>query len=268
METRTLGATGIVVPVVGLGTWQAFDLPEARQPAADAVVAAMREAGTILADSSPMYGRAEAVLGRALSRVLTGDRAGAVVATKVWTPSVEEGRRQFQAQRRHFGRVELEQVHNLVNWQGHLSWLEEARGRGEILAIGATHYAASAFDELERVMRTGRVQAIQVPYNPRERAVERRILPLAAELGLGVLVMRPFAEGALMPGPPPDRLAPLGSASWGEALIRWILSDPRVTATIPATRDPGHARANARAGQGPWFGPEERRLVERLAGAA
>ena len=263
MERRTLGRTGVDLPVVGLGTWLTFDLPDGEQAAADAVVAAGFEEGIRLVDSSPMYGRAERVLGRALD----GFREQAFVATKIWTGSVEEGRAQLEDQLGFYGgRVDLEQVHNLVAWEAQLAWLESEREAGRVRYLGATHYASSAFDELARVMGTGAIDAIQIPYNPREREVEREILPLAEELGLGVIVMRPLAEGALMPGPEPERLEPLGVRTWAEALLKWALSDPRVTAVIPATTSPEHARENARAGSPPWLDPEQRRYVEELSG--
>jgi aryl-alcohol dehydrogenase-like predicted oxidoreductase len=264
MERRTLGRTGVEIPVVGLGTWATLDLPDAEQHLADAVVGAAFAAGTRLVDSSPMYGRAERVLGRALA----GRRDEAFVATKIWTPSVSEGRAQLEAQLAYYGgRVDLEQVHNLVAWREQLDRLERERDAGRVRFLGATHYSPSAFDELARVMRTGRIDAVQVPLNPREREAERELLPLAEELGLGVIVMRPLGgPGFPIPAPDPRELAPLGVSSWAQALLRWALSDPRVTAVIPATRNPEHARENAAAGAGPWFGPEERELVERLAG--
>lgn len=169
------------------------------------------------------------------------------------------------------GYVDLYQVHNLVAWQQHLVLLEHLRDEGRVKALGATHYSPSAFPELETVMRTGRIHAIQIPYNPIEREVERRILPLAAELGLGIVVMRPFGEGSLMRRQPDARaLEPLrafGVTTWAQALLKWVLSDPRCTVAIPATTDAEHMRANAQAGEPPWFGPEERALVSRLAGA-
>jgi aryl-alcohol dehydrogenase-like predicted oxidoreductase len=263
MERRTLGRTGVDLPVVGLGTWLTFDLPDAEQDAADAVVAAGFQQGARLVDTSPMYGRAERVLGRALD----GFREEAFVATKVWTGSVEEGRAQLEEQLDFYdGRVDLEQVHNLVAWEAHLGWLESEREAGRVRYLGATHYAPSAFEELARVMRTGAIDAIQIPYNPREREVEHEILPLAKELELGVIVMRPLGEGALLPGPSADRLSPLGAETWAEALLKWALSDPRVTAVIPATTSPEHARQNARAGSPPWLGADERRYVEELCG--
>jgi aryl-alcohol dehydrogenase-like predicted oxidoreductase len=263
MERRTFGRTGVELPVVGLGTWATLDLPDDEQHVADDVVGTAFATGTTLVDSSPMYGRAERVLARALGDL----REQAFVATKIWAPSVDQGRAQLEAQLRHYrGRVDLEQVHNLVAWREHLDWLERERDAGRIRFLGATHYAASAFDELAAVMRAGRIDGIQIPLNPRERDVEREILPLAEDLGLGVIVMRPLGgAGSPIPAPGPRELEPLAVETWAQALLRWALSDPRVTAVIPATRNAAHARENAAAGSPPWFGPEERRLVEELA---
>jgi diketogulonate reductase-like aldo/keto reductase len=262
MERRPLGKNGAELPVVGLGSWLTFDVGDESQGLADAVVHAAFDEGVRLVDSSPMYGRAQRVLGRALDQF----RDEAFVATKIWTSSVDEGRAQFDAQRQFFGgRVELEQIHNLVSWEAHLDWLEKERDAGLIGQLGATHYSPSAFGELERVMRSGRIEAIQIPYNPHEREVEARILPLAQDLGLGVIVMRPLGEGELMPGPHPHELQSLSVETWAQALVKWSLSDPRVTAVIPATAKPQHGRENARAGSPPWFGPEQRKLVETLA---
>jgi diketogulonate reductase-like aldo/keto reductase len=253
METRRLG------PVVGLGTWNTFGGDERL---ASEVVGAAFEAGTRVVDSSPMYGGAEASLASALIE----RSEEAVVATKIWSGSVEAGQEHFRRQLGWFGKVDLEQVHNLVSWREHLPWLEDERAAGQIGRLGVTHYDASAFDELESALRTGRFQALQVPLNPLERECEKRLLPLAAELGVAVIVMRPFAEGALLRRqPPPEQLRELGVASWPEALLEWVLSDQRVDVVIPATRSPEQARANAAAGEPPWLGEDERCLVERLA---
>jgi diketogulonate reductase-like aldo/keto reductase len=256
MEERRLG------PVVGLGTWNTFGGDEAL---AGRVVEAAFESGARLFDSSPMYGGAEASLGAALA----GRREEAVVATKIWSRAVEDGQRHFRQQLDWFGRVDVEQVHNLVSWQEHLPWLEEERSAGRIGQLGVTHYDSGAFDELEAALRTGRFQTLQVPLNPQERECEARLLPLAAELGVAVIVMQPLGEGGLLRrAPGAAELAPLrafGVETWPQALLKWALSDERVDVVIPATRDPEHARENAAAGEPPWLGPEERRLVERLA---
>ncbi len=253
MEERKLG------PVVGLGTWSTFggDAGLARD-----VVGAALEGGARLVDSSPMYGGAEASLGIALE----GRRERVDVATKIWASSVEEGREQFRRQIGWYGRVEIEQIHNLVAWEQQLEWLEEERDAGRIGRLGVTHYAASAFGELARALRTGRFSAVQLPLNPQERDCERELLPLAAELGIAVIVMRPFGEGALLRNAPAaDALAALRVESWPEALLKWALSDERVDVVIPATGNPAHAGANAVAGSPPWFDVEQRSLVERLA---
>ncbi len=264
MQTRPFGATGRRIPVVGLGTWSTFDLPADQEAEASAVLAAAFDGGSRFVDSSPMYGRAEGVLGRALGL----RRAQAIVATKVWTPSEDEGRRQFAAQLGLYGgRVDVLQVHNLVAWRAHLDWMEAERDEGRIEILGATHYRVDAFGELAEVMRTGRIGAIQVPWNPRERQAEPEILPLAHDLGIGVIAMRPFAEGELLRrAPAPEILAELGVGSWSEALLRWCLSDERIHVVIPATRDPRHAASNVVAGDGRRLEPDELALVERFAG--
>lgn len=266
MEQRALGKSGVRVPVVGMGTWRTFDV-RGRDGEANAreVVTAALGSGTRVFDTSPMYGEAERVLAHALE----GRRDTAFVATKVWTDDPAEGHAQMRRAIGHFGQVDLYQVHNLVAWRTHLSALEELREAGKVRLIGATHWQASSFDELCTVMRTGRIEAVQVPYNPHERDVERQVLPLAAELGLGVVVMRPFGGGTLARRAPSGAdlapLAPFGVRTWQQALLKWILSDPRCTVAIPATSHAEHARTNAAAGDPPWFGTEERELVARLA---
>ena len=255
MESRRLG------PVVGLGTWNTFDGDVAL---AKEVVGAAFDAGCRLFDTSPMYG-SETALGSALRR----RREDAVVATKIWAGRAAEGQAQFEAQLGWFERVEIEQVHNLVAWEEHLPWLERERDAGRIGRLGVTHYDPSAFGELARALRTERFSILQVPFNPLERACENELLPLAAELGVAVIVMRPLGDKSRLPNPPPpEALAPLrelGVTTWPQALLKWALSDERIDAVIPATRDPEHARENAAAGEPPWLGPDERKLVEQLA---
>jgi aryl-alcohol dehydrogenase-like predicted oxidoreductase len=270
IEERPLGETsGLTVPVVGMGTWQTLDVHGERdEQHAHEIVAAALDSGARFLDSSPMYGEAERVLGEGL-----GDRRSeAQVATKVWTSNDAEAERQLDnALRWYGGRVDLYQVHNLVSWPERLDMLERERDRGTVVAIGATHYSPSAFGELARVMRTGRISAIQIPYNPHERDVEREILPLAEEIGLGVVVMRPVGGGGgVVTRPPRDEdLAPLreyGVTTWGQALLKWVLSDRRCNVAIPATSRPERVAENAAAGAPPWFDEDARALVARLAG--
>lgn len=268
MEHRLLGQSGLQVPVVGMGTWRTFDVRGAQEESIRrAIVDEALSAGANFFDSSPMYGEAERVLGQALQGK---PREQIMVATKIWTPDGAEGRAQAQRALGFFGGlIDLYQIHNLVNWREHLAMLEELRERGQVRAIGATHYIADAFDELRQVMQTGRISAIQIPYNPHQREVERIILPLAADLNLGVVVMRPLEAGSLMRNPPTEAdlapLRPFGVTTWAQALLKWILSDPRCHVAIPATSRPGRMAENAAAGSPPWFGPDERRLVARLA---
>jgi diketogulonate reductase-like aldo/keto reductase len=260
MEKRELGAGGPRVSVVGMGTWQTLDTPQGR----DDVVTAALDAGSTFVDTSPMYGEAERTLAQGL-----GDRRGeAFVATKLWTGDDAEAQRQAErALDWYGGHVDLYQVHNLVRTSARLDLLERLQGEGKVGAIGATHYSPSAFAELEQVMRSGRITAIQIPYNPRERQVEQRILPLAEELGLGVVVMRPLGAGALVRNAPKaQELEPLGVETWAQALLKYVLSDPRITVAIPASSKAERVSQNAKAGEPPWFGAEERALVERLAG--
>jgi aryl-alcohol dehydrogenase-like predicted oxidoreductase len=266
MERRRLGNSGLTVPAVGMGTWRTFDVRGAEEGSRHAIAGEALDAGASLFDTSPMYGEAERVLAEALGE----RRAEALVATKIWTSSPADGRRQAErALQWYGGRVDLYQVHNLVAWPDQLVLLERLRDQERVTAIGATHFSARAFDELAEVMRTGRVSAVQVPYNPAEREVERAILPLAADLDVGVVVMRPFAQGGLMRHPPADdELAPLqpfGVTTWAQALLKWALSDLRCHVAIPATSRPGRMAENAAAGDPPWFGSEERALVSRLA---
>lgn len=269
MEIRDLGRSGLRVPVIGMGTWRTFDVSgPAAEDGCRAIVSAALADGARLFDTSPMYGTAEHVL----ARCLEGRRDQALVATKVWTPQAADGRRQIaQALRWYGGRVDIYQVHNLVQWREHLSFLEERRDAGEVRVVGATHYRHDAFPELLEVMATGRVAQIQVPYNAADHAVEAEVLPAAHEHGIGVIVMRPLGEGALLRRPPEARalepLARFGVRTWAQALLKWILSDLRVACAIPATRALAHMRENAAAGDPPWLDADARRYVADLARA-
>jgi aryl-alcohol dehydrogenase-like predicted oxidoreductase len=267
VEHRAFGRSGLRVPVIGMGTWQTFDVRGAAAGARQSVTDAALEGGATFFDSSPMYGEAERVLGRTLE----GRRDQALVATKVWSGDDAEAARQVERALAFFGgRVDVYQVHNLVAWPRRLDQLERLKAQGAARVLGLTHYSPSAFDELLRAMQDSRVEAIQVPYNPQERSVEEVILPAAADLGLGVIIMRPLGQGRLArAAPPDDALGPLrafGVTTWAQALLKWILSDVRCHVVIPATSSAAHVRSNAAAGEPPWFGPEERSYVTGLAG--
>jgi aryl-alcohol dehydrogenase-like predicted oxidoreductase len=257
MDRRSLGRTSIEVPVIGMGTWRTFDTDEDRRP----VVQAALEAGIDLFDSSPMYGRAEATLARALE----GIRDRVLVATKIWTAGAGEGESQAERALKLFGRVDVYQVHNLLNVPSQLALLERLRTQGSVRAVGATHYQESAFGEMAQLMRTGRLDMVQIPYNPLRRTAEREILPLAESLGLGVLVMSPLQHGILDRRPTAGQLKELGVETWAEALLKWIASDPRVSTVLTATQQRDHVRENARAGELPFFTPEQRALVVSIA---
>lgn len=266
MEYRAFGATGLDVPVVGMGTWKTFDVRGREAEARVRVTDAAFDTGATFFDSSPMYGEAERVLGRTLN----GRRERAIVATKVWTSDDVEAEQQMTAALSYFERrVDVYQVHNLLGWRKRLAQLQRMKDAGTVRVIGVTHYSAAAYDDVLQAMRDPRVQAVQVPYNPRQRGIESKILPAAADLGLGVIVMRPFGEGSLLSAPVSDEalapLAPFGIRTWPQALLKWILSDPRCHVAIPATSSAAHLRANAIAGDGPWLGPEERDYISRIA---
>jgi aryl-alcohol dehydrogenase-like predicted oxidoreductase len=255
------------VPVIGMGTWQTFDVRGSTALKRREVVDAAFETGATLFDSSPMYGEAERVLGAALE----GRRDEAIVATKVWTADDRQSEQQIARALGYFGgHVDIYQVHNLLSWSKRLAQLERLKARGSVRVIGVTHYSPHAFRDMLQAMADPRVQMIQIPYNPREREVEKEVLPAAADLGLGVLVMRPFGSGNLLgTAIAPEMLAPLhpfGVRTWPEALLKWILSDRRCHSAIPATAKPIHMRDNAGAGAPPWFGTEERAYIARLAG--
>jgi aryl-alcohol dehydrogenase-like predicted oxidoreductase len=257
VERRRLGNSALTVPVIGMGTWRTFDTNEDRRSLVEAAI----ESGIDLFDSSPMYGKAEATLARAL----IGIRERVQVATKIWTPSAAEGQAQAELALRLFGHVDIYQVHNLVNVPAQLTLLERLKGEGKVRAVGATHYQESAFAEMATLMKSKRLDMIQIPYNPLRRTAERELLPLAEELGLGVFVMSPLQHGILDRRPPAAELKALGVETWAQAVLKWIASDARVSTVLTATQDLNHVHENALAGNAPFFTPEQRATVTRIA---
>lgn len=264
MEMRPLGRSGLVVPVIGMGTWQTFDVrdPAEVQAVTDAAIAG----GATFFDSSPMYGEAE----RVLATTLGNRRPRVIIATKVWAGTAREGRAQIhQALEWYGGVVDLYQIHNLEAWATHLPYLEELTAAGKIRAIGITHYSSSQFGRMAEIVETGRVTAIQVPYNPQEREIERMLLPLASRRNVGVVAMRPLGQGRLARASPPESeiafLEAYGLRTWAQALLNWGVSDPRVTVTIPATRRVEHMADNCAVGVARRFDAVARERVEKLA---
>jgi aryl-alcohol dehydrogenase-like predicted oxidoreductase len=268
MLHRNLGRCGIEVSVIGLGTWQVLDVwRREREEERHEVVRAALDSGITLFDSSPMYGDAERVLGEALSKY---GRDRAIIATKVWTSDDQEAERQIEDALGFFDdRVELYQVHNLVAVERRLDTLEALKAEGKVCSIGATHYSHSAFPALMDVMYSGRADFVQVPYNALDVKVNEEVLPLAEDLGLGVIAMVPLGSGRLVRNAPSEEdLEPLkefGLETWAQALLKFVLSDGRVSCAIPATSKPERAWENARAGEPPFFGDEAREHVRRLA---
>lgn len=258
MERRQLGRTSLRVPAIGMGTWQTFDTGEDRRPLVDEAL----RAGMNLFDSSPMYGLAEDTLAAALD----GRREQAIISTKIWTSSEAQGRAEAAHALELFGRVEIYQVHNLVGWPVQLRMLERLKGEGKVVAVGATHYMPSAFDELAEVMQTGRLDMIQLPYNPRLRDAERRVLPLAAELGLGVLIHSPLRFGVLDRRVDREVLDEIGVKTLAQAVLKWVASDPRVSCVLTATRRPGRPSESAAAGDPPWLDASQRERLARQLG--
>jgi aryl-alcohol dehydrogenase-like predicted oxidoreductase len=253
---RAVPRTGEKLPAVGLGSWQTFDVGESeaeRAPLREVLREFVRLGGSVI-DSSPMYGESETVLGD-LSATL-GARDRLFMATKVWTTGRASGVRQMNESFRRLRteRMDLMQVHNLQDWRTHLQTLRAWKEQGRVRYIGITHYTESAYDELERVMRAETLDFVQVNYSIAERAAETRILPLARERGVAVLINRPFAKGGLFARVRGQSLpawaAEFDCASWAQFFLKFILSHPAVTCVIPATSKVKHLADNMGSGLG------------------
>jgi aryl-alcohol dehydrogenase-like predicted oxidoreductase len=257
MQTRSIPVSGERLPVIGCGTYVGFDIA-ADDTAARArlagVLAALWEAGGSVLDASPMYGRSEAVAGDLVAAARARDKA--FIATKVWTRGRDEGIRQMQESRQALraGTIDLMQVHNLVDWRTQLATLREWKAQARVRYIGVTHYTSGAYRDLEAVMRAEALDFVQVNYALDDRDAEARILPLAAERGMGVLVNRPFGGGGLLrrlqDRPLPPWASEIEATSWPQLLLKFVLGHPAVTCAIPGTGNPAHMRDNALAGVG------------------
>jgi len=266
---RRIPKTGESLPAIGLGTWQVFDVggDPAGMAQARGTLKAFVGLGARVVDSSPMYGSSESVTGQLASEL--GVRAKLFVATKVWTDGRQAGIRQMEDSMRKL-RVEhldLMQVHNLVDTDTHLATLHGWKTSGRVRYAGVTHYHAGAHAELERFVKRGDIDFIQVNYSLAEPEAERRLLRAAADSGTAVIVNRPFAEGAMfrrVKGKPvPEWAKEIGCASWAQFFLKWILGQPAVTCVIPATRNPAHVVDNVNAAAGPQ--PDEA-MRKRMSG--
>lgn len=256
MLTRRIPSTGVEIPVVGVGTWRGFDVGDNADSRARLthVLEELFAAGGSVIDSSPMYGSSEEVTGDLLAAM--GRHDDAFVATKVWTSGREAGVAQMKASMRLLrdDRIELMQIHNLMDWRTHLPTLRAWKDEGRLQHLGITHYRRSAHDELARVMRAEPFDVVQLNYSIDDRHAEEELLPLAQERGMGVLVNLPFGGGGLLrkvrDRPLPGWAAEIGCESWAQVLLKFVLSHPAVTCVIPGTGRPVHMRENARAGMG------------------
>src|ERR1044071_1850550 len=254
-------------PTVGLGTRQAFDVdPAGRAPLVEVVRQFLAAGGRVI-DSSPIYGRAPGGGGDVLADLGAESIGTPFLATKVWTRGKREGIAEMERSRKRMRRerIDLMQIHNLLDWQTHLPVLREMKQAGTIRYLGVTHYSHGELPQIEKLMRSESLDFVQVPYNLADRAVEARVLPAAADTGTAVLVMRPFEEGALfrqVKGKPlPGWAADLDCTSWAQIFLKFIIGHPAVTCPIPATADPKHLADKIQAGFGRLPDAAQRRAM-------
>lgn len=253
LMSKKIPSTGEALPVIGVGTWQTFDVgaePSARAPLREVLKLLDRS----VVDSSPMYGSSESVAGDLIAELDRRDKL--FIATKVWTSGRDAGIRQMETsfKRLRVERMDLMQVHNLVDVATHTKTLIDWKAKNRVRYIGITHYTSSAYAEVERALKTGQYDFLQVNYSLGERESEQRLLPLAREKNIAVIANRPFAEGALFRQVKGKGLPPwakeLGIESWAQYFLKWIVSHPAVTCTIPGTGNPKHMQDNLAAGRG------------------
>lgn len=256
MLTKRIPSSGEMIPVIGLGTWQTFDVgasPAERQPLEE-VLGAFSSLGGRLIDSSPMYGNSEEVAGDISARL--GLRQKLFVATKVWTRGAQAGINQMEDSMRKLRAdpVDLMQVHNLVDVGTHLKTLAEWKRKGRVRYVGVTHYTASGHDAVAEILSSQAVDFVQINYSVGEREAEQRLLPLALERGVAVIANRPFAGGELFGRLRSKRLpawaAEIDCESWAQLLLKFVISHPAITCAIPATSKVTHLRDNMKAGHG------------------
>jgi aryl-alcohol dehydrogenase-like predicted oxidoreductase len=257
MIRRPIPRGGELLPVIGLGTWQTFDVgvDAAARSSLKRVLAEFAGLGGTVIDSSPMYGTSERVVGDLAAELKL--RPKLFLATKVWTSGRDAGIRQMEESFRllRTDRMDLMQVHNLLDWRSHLATLRQWKAQGKVRYIGVTHYTAAAYDDLARVLASAELDFVQLNYSVDEREAERKLLPLAADKGLAVLINRPFAEGVLFRKvrgkPVPPWAQDIGCVTWAQYFLKFIISHPAVTCAIPATSKVEHLIDNMQAGMEP-----------------
>jgi len=262
---RAVPATGERIPAVGLGTWLTFDVgPGAARHARGEVLRAFLAGGGRMVDSSPMYGESESLIGEEYARI---GRPGMFSATKVWTVGELAGRRQMEKSRALWGvpRLDLVFVHNMLDWEVHLATLKEMKAQGRVRYIGVTTSHGRRHDLLEKIMRTEPIDFVQFTYSIADRSAEERLLPAAAERRIAVVINRPFDGGEMFGAktakPLPGWAKEIDCASWAEAFLKFIVSEPAVTCAIPATTKVAHVRENLRAMSGPMPDAALRRRI-------
>ena len=269
MLTRAIPSSGEKLPVIGLGTWQAFDvdLTADNRRQLEEVLSLFVKFGGRVIDSSPMYGRAEAVIGDLTATL--GIRDKLFLATKVWTHGKESGIKSMERSMAllRTKRIDLMQVHNLVDVHTHLATLREWKEQGRIGYVGITHHEAGAFGEIEKLMRSEKLDFVQINYSLMEPEAEQSLLPLAHERGIAVLANRPFGAGDLFDKvrskPLPDWAAEFDCRSWAQFFLKWIVAHSAITCAIPATNKPRHLEDNMQGGTGRLPDPKtRRRMVE------
>jgi diketogulonate reductase-like aldo/keto reductase len=270
MLHRPIPRTTESLPVIGLGTWQTFDVgssESARAPLRDVLRELVRGGGSVV-DSSPMYGQSESAVGDLAAELNLHKEL--FLATKVWTSGREAGIRQMEQSFQHLRtkRMDLMQVHNLVDWRTHLVTLRQWKEQGKVRYIGVTHYTASAYDELAQVLKSEELDFVQINYSVMEREAEQRILPLAAERRIAVLVNRPFAQSGLFrkvrEKSLPAWAIEIGCASWAQFFLKFVVSHPTVTCVIPGTGNVQHLIDNMQAGMPPLPDQATRERMARL----
>jgi diketogulonate reductase-like aldo/keto reductase len=275
MISRSIPSTGEAMPVIGLGTWRAFDVgvgAATRRPLGE-VLRSLFDSGGRMIDSSPMYGRAEAVTGDLLAD--TNARPRAFLATKVWTTGRESGISQMQrsAQLLRTEVIDLIQIHNLVDWRTHLATLRRMKEEGRVRYIGITHYTTGALPELARILNSEPgIDFVQLGYSLATRAAERELLPTANARGIAVIVNQPLERGTLFRHirgrALPDWASECDCRSWAQLFLKYILAEPAVTCVIPATGNPDHMNDDLGAGFGRLPDTSQRQQIRDLWDAA